>query len=101
VARAVHPGGEAWRSPEQRRLAVRDEVTPGGVALRQRIEDVTDRLTTLPWVLLGADVAERFALELEPPCELLLTRVDETAGPSYRPASPIRRPAERTAPKNS
>ncbi len=84
---------EAWRSLEQRGLAANGEVTPDGVALRQRIEDETDRLTTLPWVLLGADDAERFSLEFEPPCELLLTRVDETAGPNYQPASRIRRRA--------
>jgi hypothetical protein len=58
--------------------------------LRQRIEDDTDRLTTRPWELLGAASARRFADELEPPCELLLARVDETAGPNYQPASRVR-----------
>ena len=63
---------------------------PEGVALRQRIEDDTDRLTTLPWELLGEAESVRFADELEPPCELLLRRVDETAGPNYQPASRLR-----------
>lgn len=61
-----------------------------GRALRQQIEDDTDRLTTLPWELLGEEEATRFHVDLEPPCELLLRRVDETAGPSYQPASRIR-----------
>jgi hypothetical protein len=50
----------------------------------------TDRLTTRPWALLGPDRAEAPADALEPPCERLLARVDETAGPDYQPASRIR-----------
>jgi hypothetical protein len=61
-----------------------------GRALRQRLEDDTDRLTTLPWELLGEDESVRFHVELEPPCELLLRRVDETAGTNYQPASRLR-----------
>ena len=62
----------------------------GGRALRQQLEDDTDRLTTLPWELLGEEESVRFHVELEPPCELLLRRVDETAGTNYQPASRIR-----------
>jgi hypothetical protein len=58
-----------------------------GVALRQRIEDDTDRLTTLPWEFLGNARSRWFAETFEPPCEALLARVDETAGPNYQPAS--------------
>ena len=58
-----------------------------GIALRQHIEDETDRLTVLPWQLLGEEKARAFAPQFEPPCELLLARVDETAGPNYQPAS--------------
>ena len=61
-----------------------------GRALRQQIEDDTDRLTTVPWELLGEEESTRFHVELEPPCELLLGRVDVTAGPNYQPASRIR-----------
>ena len=61
-----------------------------GRDLRQQLEDDTDRLTTLPWELLGEEEAVRFHAELEPPCELLLRRVDETAGPNYQPGSRIR-----------
>ena len=61
-----------------------------GVALRQHVEDETDRLTTLPWELLGEAASIAFAERFEPPCELLLRRVDETAGPNYQPASRLR-----------
>ena len=82
----------AWDALERRGLASNREVTAAGVDLRQRIEDDTDRLTTLPWELLGEAPSRRFADELEPPCELLLARVDETAGTNYQPASRIRPP---------
>jgi hypothetical protein len=61
-----------------------------GIRLRNHIEHETDRLTTLPWELLGEDESIRFAEEFEPPCELLLRRVDLTAGPNYQPASRVR-----------
>jgi hypothetical protein len=79
------------RSSLERKGLVRDgAVTAEGVALRQRIEDDTDRLTTLPWELLGEERSVAFAERFEPPCELLLRRVDETAGPNYQPASRLR-----------
>jgi hypothetical protein len=80
----------AWASLERRGLASGRRVTDGGVALRQHLEDETDRLTVLPWQLLGEERAAAFARDFEPPCELLLKRVDETAGPNYQPASRIR-----------
>lgn len=79
-----------WASLEDKGLATERAVLPAGLALRQRIEDDTDRLTTLPWELLGAERSQWFAETFEPPCELLLARVDETAGPNYQPASRIR-----------
>jgi len=79
-----------WASLRAKGLATADDVTAEGVALRQHIEDETDRLTTPVWELLGAERSLRFALDFEPPCELLLARVDETAGPNYQPASRIR-----------
>ncbi len=70
------------------RGVVRDRVvTEEGLSLRQQIEDDTDRLTTLPWKLLGETASTEFAERFEPPCERLLLRVDETAGPNYQPAS--------------
>ncbi len=82
-----------WAALRDRGLAEGRAVTPAGIALRQRIEDDTDRLTTLPWELAGEPLALEFAERLEPPCALLLARVDETAGPNYQPASRIRRAA--------
>jgi hypothetical protein len=80
----------AWTSLSARGLCADGVVTPAGLALRGHLEDETDRLTTVPWRLLGKEKARAFARELEPPCELLLARVDETAGPNYQPASRIR-----------
>jgi hypothetical protein len=54
------------------------------------LEDETDRLTTLPWELLGEDESVRFHTELEPPCVDLLVRVDVTAGSNDQPASRVR-----------
>jgi hypothetical protein len=65
-------------------------VTAEGIALRQRIEDDTDRLGTTPWQRLGEAQSVKFAEDFEPPCESLLGRVDITAGPNYQPASRIR-----------
>jgi hypothetical protein len=81
---------EGWSGLEAKGLAADGAATAEGIALRQRIEDDTDRMSTLPWVLLGADGCRRFAEALEPPCELLLRRVDVTAGENYQPASRIR-----------
>ena len=80
----------AWSSLGSRGLVEDGEFTPAGIELRQWIEDETDRLTTLPWELAGERTALWFAEAFEPPCELLLARVDETAGPNYQPASRLR-----------
>jgi hypothetical protein len=79
-----------WIALEARGLARDRRVTPEGLRLRERLEDDTDRLTRPVWELLGEERAVWFATEFEPPCELLLARVDETAGPNYQPASRIR-----------
>jgi hypothetical protein len=81
-----------WAALEGRGLARDRQVTEAGIALRQQIEDDTDERTTLPWRLLGEADARAFADRFEPPCELLLARVDETAGVRYQPASRIRPP---------
>lgn len=88
IAPAVIDAG--WASLETRRLAHNRAVTPEGLALREHLEDETDRLTTQVWQLLGEERSNWFAEVFEPPCELLLARVDETAGPNYQPASRIR-----------
>lgn len=81
-----------WRELEAKGLAADGVVNAEGIALRQQIEDDTDLRTTLPWELLGEEASVAFAEQLEPPCELLLARVDETAGPRYQPASRLRPP---------
>ena len=79
-----------WAALEARGLAAGREVRAEGVALRQLLEDDTDRLTTRPWELLGEERSTWFAETFEPPCEQLLRRVDLTAGPNYQPASRLR-----------
>lgn len=79
-----------WERLADRDLVRSGAVTAEGIALRQHIEDETDRQTTLPWRLLGEEQSLEFAECLESPCELLLGRVDETAGPNYQPASRLR-----------
>jgi len=86
----------SWASLAASGLAERTDagrtVTRAGLELRERIEDDTDRLTTRVWELLGEERSQWFAEAFEPPCELLLARVDETAGVNYQPASRVRPP---------
>ena len=81
---------DGWASLRRRGLVVDGRVTSEGIALRQHLEDETDRLTTLPWERFGLDATIELAAALEPPCERLLERVNVTAGPNYQPASRIR-----------
>ena len=76
-----------WALLEARGMAVDGAVNSAGIDLRQQLEDETDRLTALPWTLLGEAASVRFGADFEPPCERLLARVDVTAGPNYQPAS--------------
>ena len=80
-----------WASLRAKGLADDEGVMQVGVDLRQQIEDDTDRLCRQIWQSYGADRTLALAEALEPPCELLLKRVDETAGPNYQPASRLRR----------
>ena len=79
-----------WQSLRAKGLADDSGVTRAGLDLRQALEDDTDRLTTAVWTRYGAAETLALAEALEPPCELLLARVDVTAGPNYQPASRIR-----------
>jgi len=82
-----HDLAAGWTSLRLRGLADDTGVNSDGMALRRHIEQETDRLTNLPWQLLGEDRSNWFAVAFEPPCEALLRRVDETAGVNYQPAS--------------
>lgn len=81
----------AWERLRAKGLAAAETVPQPGLDLREAVERRTDELTTQPWQMLGEAAAIRFAEQFEPPCELLLQRVDETAGPNYQPASRRRR----------
>jgi len=81
---------EGWHLLERRGLVVDGEVTAEGIALRQHLEDETDRLTAPAWEIFGLERTAALATALEPPCATLLERVDLTAGPNYQPASRIR-----------
>ena len=81
----------AFVSLERRGLATDGAVNDRGLALRQQIEDETDRRCVLPWQLFGYQQSVTLAELLEPSCELLLRRVDITAGERYQPASRIRK----------
>lgn len=81
---------DGWARLSDKGLVVAGEVTPEAVAVRQGIEDDTDARSTEMWQRLGRRASLAFAEELEPPCELLLARVDVTAGPNYQPASRVR-----------
>lgn len=85
---------EGWHALRSKGLAAGGRVTDDALALRQRIEDETDARTSIVWEHLGVDASVAFAEQLEGPCQLLLARVDVTAGPNYQPASRIR-PAQR------
>jgi hypothetical protein len=78
---------EAWAGLERRGLARQGALSDAGRELRQWIEEETDRRTTLPWQLLGYERSLQFQRDFEPPCELLLERVNITAGIRYQPAS--------------
>ncbi len=78
-----------WEQLSQRGLATERTVNSKGLALRQNIEDDSNRLTTMPWELLGSGLSHEFAERFEPPCVKLLKRVDVTAGTNYQPASRI------------
>jgi hypothetical protein len=80
----------AWASLAARGLAADGQATAAGLALRQRIEDDTDRSAAAVWERLGEARSTWFAEAFEPPCVRLLHRVDVTAGPNYQPASRIR-----------
>ena len=78
----------AWTSLEAKGLAADRAVRPEGVALRQQLEDDTDRRTTEVWERLGEEASIRFAEDFEPPCELLLAARRRHRRPQL-PARPV------------
>ncbi len=80
-----------WTALREKGLADEHGVTSEGLDLREALERETERLTAVVWQSYG-EVATRTFCELaEPPCSILLERVDVTAGPNYQPGSRTRR----------
>jgi hypothetical protein len=76
---------------QQRGLASDDEVNDAGLALRERIEARTDELCERAWRLLGEQRTTEFLELVEPVGEVLLARIDQTAGTEWMPAARTRR----------
>lgn len=76
----------AYASLQARGLAAADEVNEAGIALRQRIEDRLDDLSSAAWRHLGDERTGRFLAMIEPVGERLIERVDQTAGDKWMPA---------------
>ena len=83
--------GIALADLERRGLATDGRVNDAGVALRQQIEDDTDRVSEVPWRAYGAAATDAFVALMAEPGEALLARIDETAGPNWMPAARERR----------
>ena len=79
----------------ERGLANDGEVNAAGVAYRQELEDRLDRLTVEPWRLLGAEHSLQLLALLEPVGDVLLARIDATAGPNWMPAGRPRKATSR------
>ena len=79
----------------ERGLANDGHVNAAGVAYRQELEDRLDRLTVEPWRLLGAQRTLRLLALLEPVGDVLLARIDATAGPNWMPAGRPRKATSR------
>ena len=80
-----------WSDLRRRGLADDQGVTSAGIDLREAIEVATDELCIPIWRAVGVDETLTFCQQAEPPCEVLLGRVDVTAGVNYQPGSRTRR----------
>lgn len=76
----------AYRTLEARGLADGGEVDEAGLALRQRIEDRLDDLSSAAWRHLGEERTRAFLEMVEPVGDRLIERVDRTAGDKWMPA---------------
>ena len=77
---------------EARGLARDGEVTDAGREFRESVETRTNELCEVQWRAVGAGATARFLAAVEPVGEVLLRRIDETAGPNWMPAARERRP---------
>jgi len=75
----------------ERGLATDGSVNAAGLQLRERIEARTNELSQRAWRLLGSDRTEQFLVLIEPIGELMLERINQTAGTEWMPAARPRR----------
>ena len=78
----------------ERGLATDGMVNADGIAYRQGLEDRLDRLASEPWRLLGAGLSTRFVDLVQPVTDVLVARIDATAGPNWMPAGRPRKAAK-------
>lgn len=76
----------AYATLEARGLAAAGQVNEAGIALRQRLEDRLDDLSSAAWRHLGEERTRRFLDLVEPVGDRLIERVDQTAGDKWMPA---------------
>lgn len=69
-----------------RGLVVDGEVTPEAIAYRQGLEDRLDDMAALAWQHLGADQTQRFIDVVGSVGDVLIGRIDATAGEKWMPA---------------
>lgn len=81
----------ALASLAARGLASSTEVNDAGVEYRQELEDRTDRLSSVPWKLLGENLTRRLLAIVEPVAEKYLDHINNTAGDYWMPAARPRR----------
>ncbi len=79
---------------EARGLVTDGRVNDAGVALRQSLEDRLDDLCAPGWQVLGEERTRRLIELVNPVADVLLDRIDQTAGPRWMPAARPR-PARR------
>lgn len=72
---------------EGRGLASDGRVNADGVAFRQSLEDRLDDLCAPGWRELGEERSRRLVELVDPVAEVLLDRIDQTAGPRWMPAA--------------
>jgi hypothetical protein len=76
----------AYEGLERRGLALDGAVTEAGIAHRQTLEDRLDDLTAGAWQHLGADATDRFIELIGSVGDVLIDRIDATAGEKWMPA---------------
>jgi hypothetical protein len=77
----------AYAALERRGWAEDGVVTDAGIAHRQEPEDRLDDLTAAAWRHLGADATDRFVELIDSVGDVLVGRIDATAGPNWMPAA--------------